>query len=272
MPRKGLRLHFFGLPARSGELFVNFLELPLQYFRRHVRLSEWKIPRKDDPEDRHAIEDHVHVQVTLRGFEELAVEDRVRVRATLRDRDFEELADLPDEVREQLVADLVIAIWAWRAGVKPGKRGLSDEKEAQHIFFSDVGRALGRVGQRAARWRKTYDGDGGPDPDAPESFYFRLVRALGDDFGIPIPKDLMLATKRASEIQYEMSPALKAAQDAELAARGRQRLDGLAARLKTCATQGTVTPETVYADLPLELRFLALGLSSAKTLAGSPLA
>jgi hypothetical protein len=91
------------------------------------------------------------------------IDDYDLVRATL--ADFEELADLPTATREQTVADLVDAIRFWRAGVKPGKRGLSDEKEAQHIFISDVGRALKRAGLFATRWRKTYEGDG-PDIDA----------------------------------------------------------------------------------------------------------
>ena len=131
-----------------------------------------------NPEDRDAVEDHVLVRHMLVDFEELAV--------------------LPDEIREQLVADLVDAIGFWRAGVKPGKHGLSDEKEAQHIFISDVGRALERAGLPVKRWRKTYEGDG-PDIDAPESFFFRLARALGDVFGIPLPKDLKLAGERASK-------------------------------------------------------------------------
>src|SRR5438034_8861879 len=54
------------------------------------------------------------------------VDDHDLVRATL--VDFEELADLPSKTREQLVTDLVGAIGFWQAGVKPGKRGLSDEK------------------------------------------------------------------------------------------------------------------------------------------------
>ena len=159
------------------------------------------------------------------------VDDYDLVRATL--VDFEELADLPSATREQLVTDLVGAIGFWRAGVKPGKRGLSDEKEAQHIFISDVGRALERAGLFATRWRKTYEGDC-PDIDAPESFFFRLARGLADAFGRALPKDLKLAGQRASKIQYGvMSPAMKAAQAAELAARGRQRLGDLAVRLKT---------------------------------------
>jgi hypothetical protein len=174
------------------------------------------------------------------------VDDYDLARATL--VDFEELADLPSATREQLVADLVDAKAFWRAGVKPGKRGLSDEKEAQHIWLSNVGRALERAtALPATRWRKTYEGDG-PDIDAPESFFFRLARGLAAAFDMPLPKDLKLAGQRASKIQYGvMSPAMKAAQSAELAARGRQRL-------------GDLEPETVYAGLPLELRLLALGL------------
>jgi hypothetical protein len=152
------------------------------------------------------------------------VDDYDLVRATL--FDFEELAHLPSAPREQLVTDLVDAIRFWRAGVKPGKRGLSDEKEAQHIFISDVGRALKRAGLFATRWRKTYEGDG-PDIDAPESFFFRLARGLADAFGRALPKDLKLAGQRASKIQYGvMFPAMKAAQDAEVAAR-RRRLAGV---------------------------------------------
>ena len=118
------------------------------------------------------------------------------------------------------------AIRFWRAGVKPRKRGLSDEKEAQHIFISNVERALERAGLRATRWRKTYEGDR-PDIDAPESFFFRLARGLADAFGRALPKDLKLAGQRASKIQYGvMFPAMKAAQDAELAAR-RRRLAGV---------------------------------------------
>jgi hypothetical protein len=165
------------------------------------------------------------------------VTDHDLVRATLVDLD--ELAVLPGDIRERLIEDLVFASRLWLAGVKPGKRGLSDEKEAQHIFISDVGRALGRTGLRATRWRKKYEGDGGPDVDAPESFFFRLARELGDAFGRPLPKDLKLAGKRASEIQYGvMSPAMKAEQDALLLAAGRQRLVDLVVRLKACAAQG----------------------------------
>jgi hypothetical protein len=220
--------------------------------RKRNRLSEYVIPAID-PKDRNA------------------VDDRARVRHAL--VDFDELALLSDENRKQLVEDLVRAICCARGGIKAGKHGLSDKAAAQQIFISDVGRALERAGLPATRWRKTYDGDGGPDISAPESFYFRLVRALGDVFGIPVPKDLKLAGQRASEIQYgAMSPAMKATQLAEQIVQGRQRLRDLTVRLKTCAAQGTATPKTAYEDLPLESRLLALGLSSANTLAGSPFA
>ena len=177
--------------------------------RRHpgdVRFSEWKIPQID-PQDRNTIA------------------DRDLVRATL--VDFEELATLPEATREQLVTDLVDAVAYWRVGVKPGKLGLSGKKAALQIFISKVGHALKRAALPVKRWRKTYEGDGGPDPDAPESFFFQLIRALGDSFSIPIPRDLKLAGKRASKIEYEkMSPIMQAAQDAELRARTRQRLGG----------------------------------------------
>jgi len=153
------------------------------------------------------------------------VDDYHLVRATL--VDFEELADLPSATREQLVTDLVDAMKFWQAGVKAGKRGLSDKKEAQNIYLLKVGRDLERAtGLPATRWRKTYEGDG-PDIDAPESLFFRLARGVADAFGMPLPKDLKLAAQRASKIQYGvMSPAMEAWQDTELAAR-RRRLAGV---------------------------------------------
>jgi hypothetical protein len=86
--------------------------------------------------------------------------------------DFDELAVLSAEAREQLVGDLVDAIRFWRGGVKVGKRGVSDRAVAQQIFLSDVGRALGRAGLQSTRWRKRYDQGDGPDPAARESFFF----------------------------------------------------------------------------------------------------
>jgi hypothetical protein len=168
-----------------------------------TRLSIADIP-VIDPKDRHTVRDHDLVRAVL--------------------RDFEELANLPAEIREQLVADLVIAVWTWRAGIKAGKRGLSDMKEARHIFISDVGRALRRAGLPVKRWRRTYQGDR-PDRDAPESLFFRLVRALGDSFGRSLPKDLKLAGQKASKIKYgEMSPGMAVVQAAELERQRQQRL------------------------------------------------
>ena len=185
--------------------------------RKPARFSVYSVhksPKRTtiDPEDPNKFTDHDLVQHALVNFDELA--------------------DLPSESREQLVADLVKSICFARGGVKAGKQGVSDKALGKQIFLSDVGRALERVGLSATRWRKTYEGDG-PDIDAPESFFFRLARELANVFGITLPKDLKLPGMRAAQHQYEvMSPAMKAAQDAELVARGRQRLDGLVVRLQ----------------------------------------
>jgi hypothetical protein len=163
----------------------------------------------------------------------VVVEDHYLVRAVL--ADFDELALLSREPREQLVADLVDAICFARAGVKAGRRGLSDKASARQIFLSDVGRALERAGLPATRWRKRYDRGDGPDIDAPESLWFRLAREIADAFGMALPKDLKLLGKRAAQHQYGViSPAMKAAQEVELAAR-RQRLSKRQRRRKSVA-------------------------------------
>ena len=122
-----------------------------------------------------------------------------------------------------------------RGGVKAGKQGVSDKALGKQIFLSDVGRALERVGLSATRWRKTYEGDGS-DIDAPESFFFRLARELANVFGITLPKDLKLAghASSANPIRSDVS-SHEGAQDAELVARGRQRLDELVVRLQAAA-------------------------------------
>ena len=238
--------------------------MPRKHRSRHVGFSVHTVKTSEHP-DPEEVTDHDLVRHALIDFDELAV--------------------LPPQLHKQLVADLVAAIRFWRAGIKPGKRGLSDAKEAQHIFISDVGRALERADLSAKRWRKTYDGDGGPDRDAPESLFFRLTRDLGDTFGRPLPKDLKLAGQRASKIEYEvMSPAMRAEQDVLLLAAGRRRLDKLSVRLKAYLDKPSVRlrayvapagakavpkPETVYGDLPLELRLLVLGLSDTKTFGSS---
>jgi hypothetical protein len=176
--------------------------------RWRTGLSSYGIP-DIDPADRNAVEDHHLVRHALVDFDELAV--------------------LSSETREQLVADLVDAIRFARGGVKARKRGVSDKALAQQIFLSDVGRALERAGLPAKRWRKQYDSGGG------ESFFFRLAREVADVSGIALPQDLKLPGKRAAQHQYGvMSPAMKAAQDIELAAR-RQRLNKLGLRLKAAA-------------------------------------
>ncbi len=137
--------------------------------------------------------------------------------------DFDELAVLSPKAHEQLVDDLVQAVRYWRGGIRAGKRGLSDKAAALQIFLSDVKRALEGAGLRPTRWRKRYDRGDGPDADAPESFFFRLAREIADVSGKALPQDLKLPGKRAAQHQYGvMSPAMEAAQKAELAARGRR--------------------------------------------------
>jgi hypothetical protein len=155
-------------------------------------LSEYRLP-KIDPNDRNAVEDGDFIRHVL--------------------VDFDELAMLSREVREQLVSDLVDSVRHARAGVKARKRGVSDKALAQQIFLSDVGRALERVGLPTKRWRKQYDNGGG------ESFLFRLAREVADVADLDLPEDLKLLGQRASRHQYGMmSSIMKEAQEDELAA------------------------------------------------------
>jgi hypothetical protein len=170
--------------------------------RWRTRLSSYDIPTTD-PEDRNAVDDHDLVRHALVDFDELAV--------------------LSSPIREQLIADLTDAIRFARAGIKAGKRGMSNKALVKQIFLSDVGRALERAGLPAKRWRKRYEGDR-PSVDAPESLFFRLAREIADVSGMALPRDLKLPGKRAAQIKYGvMSPTMKAAQELELAA-PRQRL------------------------------------------------
>lgn len=160
--------------------------------RWRTRLSTYDAP-KIDPTDRNAIEDHDLVRHSLVDFDELAV--------------------LSGQIRAQLISDLVDAIRFARSGVNAGKRGISNGALAQQIFLSDVGRAIERAGLPAKRWRKQYDNGGG------ESFFFRLTREVAEVSGIALPQDLKLPGKRATQHEYGvMSPIMKAAQKAELAA------------------------------------------------------
>jgi hypothetical protein len=173
---------------------------------RHTRLSVYDVP-VINPKDRNAVEDHDLVRHVLVDFDELAV--------------------LSGETREQIVANLVRSIRFARAGVKAGKRGVSDKALTQQIIMSDVARALEPAGLPVTRWRKQYDNGGG------ESFFFRLAREIARLAGIDLPKDLKLPGKRAAQHQYGvMSPTMVAAQNAELAA-WRQRLSELVLRLET---------------------------------------
>jgi hypothetical protein len=159
------------------------------------------------------------------------VEDKYLVRHAL--VDFDELAVLSSKTHEQFVSDLVDALRFARCGVKAGKHGVSDKALAQQIFLSDVGRALKQAGLPTKRWRKRYDDGDGPSAEAPESFFFRLAREVANVAGISLPQDLKLPGKRAAHHQFgAMSPTMKAAQAAELAAR-RQRLGNLGRRLKS---------------------------------------
>ena len=181
--------------------------------RWRVRLSSYDVPIIN-PEDRNAVDDHELVRHTLVDFDELAV--------------------LSTPVREQLIADLTDAIRFARAGIKAGKRGMSDKALAQQIFLSDVGRALERADLPAKRWRKRYDQGDKPSDDAP----FRLAREIAHVSGLALPRDLKLPGKRAAQHQYGvMSPTMKAAQEAEVAAQ-RQRLSKLGLRLKAVSPTG----------------------------------
>ena len=172
--------------------------MPRKHWR--ARLSSYDIPANDiDPNVPVPVEDHVLVRHALVDFDELGL--------------------LSSKTHEQFVADLVDAVRFARCGVNAGKRGVSDEALAQQIFLSDVARALKSAGLGAKRWRKRYDKGDGPDPDAPESFFFRMARAIAEVCGVALPKDLKLPGKRAAQHQYVMSPAMKTAQKAELEAR-----------------------------------------------------
>jgi integrase len=171
--------------------------------RRLTRLSSYDIPANDiDPR--------------------FPVEDPVLVRHAL--VDFDELALIPNDTRDQLISDLVDAVRFARAGVNAGKRGLSDKSLAQQIFLSDVARALERAGLPAKRWRKRYDRGDEPTANAPESLFFRLAREVAEVCGIVLPMDLKLLSQRAWQHQYGvMSAAMAVAQNAELAEKRKHR-------------------------------------------------
>jgi hypothetical protein len=140
------------------------------------KVTFYDVPRID-PADRHTNSDEELVRHALVDLEELDV--------------------LPEEVREQLIGDLVEAVRFARAGVKVGKVGVSNAATTQEVFVADVGRALERAGVRPTRWRKQYDNGGG------ESLYFRVSREVADVTGLgALPKDPKLVGIRASRIEY----------------------------------------------------------------------
>ena len=178
--------------------------------RWRFQLAMYRVP-VFDPKDRNAVEDHDLVRHVLVDFDELAV--------------------LSSEDLEQLVADLVHVIRHARAGVKAGKRGVSDKALVREIVLSGVRRALERRGLPVTRWRKQYDSGGG------ESFFFRLAREIAHIAGISLPKDLKLLGKRAAGHRYGvMSRTMKVWQDAELAT-WRPRLSELVLRLQAAASK-----------------------------------
>jgi hypothetical protein len=166
--------------------------------RRPTRLSQYEIPANDvDPNAPVPAADEYLVRHALVDFDEVAV--------------------LSGQVREQLVSNLVDAIRFARAGVDAGKRGLSNTALAQQVFLSDVGRALERAGLPAKRWRKRYDNGGG------ESFFFRLAREVAAVSGLVLPQDLKLPGRQSAQHQYGvMSPIMRAAQERELTSRARR--------------------------------------------------
>jgi hypothetical protein len=150
--------------------------------RWKYKVTCYDVPRID-PGDRHANSDEELVSHALVDLEELAV--------------------LPDAIREHLIADLVDAVRYARAGVAAGKVGISNEATTQQVYMADVARAMERAGLDPTRWRKQYDnGDG-------ESLYYRVGREVADVTGLrPIPKDPKLVGQRASQIVYSASGGL----------------------------------------------------------------
>jgi hypothetical protein len=160
--------------------------------KRQPRFSEYKI-RPIDLNDRYAVDNHVRVRHLL--------------------VDLDEVQQLLHDVQDRLVEALVTAVRIARGGIKVGERHLSNKAVAKHVFLSDVGRAMKAAGLPVTCWRK-----GGR-----ESLYFGVVHALSDGFGLQLPKDLHPLARQAAQIEFgTMSPTMRAAQDAELAARRRR--------------------------------------------------
>lgn len=168
------------------------------------------IIRPIDPEDPNAIDDHDLVRGALVDFKK-------------------ELAGLPDEVHEQFVADLVEAVRIARSGIEGGIRHKSNKAFGRHVFMADVSRSMKRARLPVKRWQ--HHDEGGD-----ESLYYRIAHALADvsrvnlsddlkSLAINLPRNLKPLARWAALSKYgEMSPRMKAAQNAELAAQRQQRL------------------------------------------------
>ena len=179
--------------------------MPRKRWLTHLSISD--IPTIN-PKDRNAVADHDLVRATLVDFEEAAV--------------------LPDEIRESLVEDLVAAGRIARGGLNARKHHVSNRAMGKHVFMGDVGRAMEGAVLPVKQWQKWYDiGSDENDNGSDESVYFRLAHALGDVFGLKLPKDLKPLARQAAQIRYgAMFPVMRAAQDAEkLSIRRRQQLE-----------------------------------------------
>ncbi|MCP4304972.1 MAG: hypothetical protein GY788_08895 [bacterium] len=112
--------------------------------------------------------------------------------------DIDDVANLPDKTRQELIDDLVDAVGFWRAC---RNRRTKDEplnkSLAVSAFLHDVAEAMAAAGLPVKRWRKKYDNGG------PESPYLRFARKVGEVCGIRIPCDQARPAKRASEIHEE---------------------------------------------------------------------
>jgi hypothetical protein len=125
--------------------------------------------------------------------------------------DFDEVAMLPDKICKQLVEYLAVAARIACGGIKAGIRHRSDKAIAKHIFMRDVRCALEWAGLPVKQWFH--------DEDGRESLYFQIAHAVGDVFGLKLPRDLEPLAVWAAKIKHgEMSPAMKAEQHAEIMA------------------------------------------------------
>ena len=122
---------------------------------------------------------------------------------------------------------LTDAVCFARGGIQAGRRHGSDQRMGRHVFLADIGRYLVQAGLPVKRW-DTHDWGGGA------SLYYEIAHALASAVGLSLPRSLKRPAAQAMQIAYEMSPVMKAAQGAGLVA-WRQRLDGLALRLKAVA-------------------------------------